>query len=142
MFLRDHMLHVFRNVPVLRQRQRFYRLTYNVSLCFVSFYPYGYTVLRHSPGKMPLRRGARRGGGRTGRGAGRIQPEEQPAVQAANPIAPVTQADPAAMEQRYQDMLQAALAPFHAAQETQTAPPPAPVEAQPAPVKLSAKAKH
>ncbi|KAA0056787.1 gag protease polyprotein [Cucumis melo var. makuwa] len=66
---------------------------------------------------MSPRRGARQGGGRGGRGAGRIQPEEQPAVQAANPNAPVTQADLAAMKQRYQDMLQAALAPFLAAQQ-------------------------
>ncbi|TYK09584.1 hypothetical protein E5676_scaffold458G00100 [Cucumis melo var. makuwa] len=49
--------------------------------------------------KMSSRRGARRGGGRRGRGAGRIQPEEQPAVQAANPTALVTQTDLAAMEQ-------------------------------------------
>ncbi|TYK08471.1 uncharacterized protein E5676_scaffold1071G00030 [Cucumis melo var. makuwa] len=49
--------------------------------------------------KMPSRRGARRGGGRGGRGAGRGQPEEQPTVQAANPDAPVTQADLAAMKQ-------------------------------------------
>ncbi|KAA0051865.1 gag-protease polyprotein [Cucumis melo var. makuwa] len=53
------------------------------------------------------------------------------------------------MEQRYQDMLQAALAPFLAAQQNQVAPvqaqtviPPAPVEAQPAPVQLPAEAKH
>ncbi|KAA0060641.1 reverse transcriptase [Cucumis melo var. makuwa] len=37
-------------------------------------------------------------------------------VQAADPNAPITQADLAAMEQRYHDMLQAALAPFLAAQ--------------------------
>ncbi|KAA0048217.1 uncharacterized protein E5676_scaffold265G001850 [Cucumis melo var. makuwa] len=59
-----------------------------------------------------------RGGGKGGRRAGRIQSEEQPAVQVANPNALVTQADLAAMEQRYQDMLQAALAPFLAAQQT------------------------
>ncbi|TYJ96331.1 pol protein [Cucumis melo var. makuwa] len=100
-------------------------------------------------GKMPPRRDAHRGGGRGGRGAERGQPEEQPAVQAANPDAPVTQADFAAMEQRYQDMLQAALAPFLAAQQNQAAPvqaqtvtPPAHVEGQPAPVQLSAEAKH
>ncbi|TYK29817.1 ty3-gypsy retrotransposon protein [Cucumis melo var. makuwa] len=40
------------------------------------------------------------------RGAGRIQPEEQPAVQAADPNAPVTQVDLFALEQQYQDMLQ------------------------------------
>ncbi|KAA0045651.1 gag-protease polyprotein [Cucumis melo var. makuwa] len=98
---------------------------------------------------MPPRKGARKGGGRGGRGDGRSQPEEQLAVLAANPNAPVTQVDLAAMEQRYQDMLQAALAPFLAAQQTQFAPvqaqtitPPAHVEAQPAPVQLSAKAKH
>ncbi|TYK23829.1 gag protease polyprotein [Cucumis melo var. makuwa] len=98
---------------------------------------------------MPPRRGARQGGGRGGRGADRGQPEEQPAVPAVDPNAPVTQADLAAMEQRYQDMLQAALAPFLAAQQNQAAPvqaqtviPPAPVEAQPAPVQLSAEAKH
>ncbi|TYK13651.1 gag-protease polyprotein [Cucumis melo var. makuwa] len=38
-------------------------------------------------------------------------------MQAANPTAPVTQADLAAMEQQYQDILQVALAPFHAAQD-------------------------
>ncbi|KAA0054948.1 putative transposase [Cucumis melo var. makuwa] len=65
--------------------------------------------------KMPPHRGAHRGGGRGGREAGRIQPEEQPIVQAANPTAPVTQADLAVMEQRHQDMLRAALALFHAA---------------------------
>ncbi|TYJ98666.1 hypothetical protein E5676_scaffold507G00570 [Cucumis melo var. makuwa] len=99
--------------------------------------------------KMPPCRGSRRGGGRKGRGAGRTQPEEQPTVQAANPNAPVTQADVAAMEQRYQDMLQAALAHFLAAQQTQaapvqaqTVPPPAPMGAQPEPVQLSAEAKH
>ncbi|TYK07997.1 pol protein [Cucumis melo var. makuwa] len=84
-----------------------------------------------------------------GRGAGRTQSEEQPVVQAANPNSPVTQVDLAAMEQRYQDMLQAALAPFLATQQTQaapvqvqTVPPLAPVGAQPAPVQLSLKAKH
>ncbi|TYK26963.1 uncharacterized protein E5676_scaffold322G00250 [Cucumis melo var. makuwa] len=71
---------------------------------------------------MPPHRGARRGGGRGDRGAGRGQPEEQPAVPTADPNAPVTQADLAAMEQRYQDMLQAALASFHAAQQNQAAP--------------------
>ncbi|KAA0059816.1 gag protease polyprotein [Cucumis melo var. makuwa] len=72
--------------------------------------------------KMSPRRGARRGGGRGGRGARRIQPEEQPAVQAANPNAPITQVDLAAMDQRYLDMLQATLAHFLAAQQTQAAP--------------------
>ncbi|KAA0053184.1 gag protease polyprotein [Cucumis melo var. makuwa] len=98
---------------------------------------------------MPPRRGARRGGGRGGRGAGRGQPEAPPAAPAVDPNAPVTQADLAAMEQRYQNMLQAALAPFLAAQQNQAAPvqaqavaPPAPEEAQPVPVQLSAEAKH
>ncbi|KAA0056438.1 gag protease polyprotein [Cucumis melo var. makuwa] len=98
---------------------------------------------------MPPRRGARRGGGRGGRGAGRCQPEEQPAAPAVDPNALVTQADLAAMEQRYQDMLQAALAPFLAAQQNQAAPiqaqtviPPAPAEAQPVPFQLSAETKH
>ncbi|KAA0059818.1 gag-protease polyprotein [Cucumis melo var. makuwa] len=72
--------------------------------------------------KMSPRRGAHRGGGRGGRGARRTQPEEQPAVQAANPNAPITQVDLAAMDQRYQDMLQATLAHFLAAQQTQAAP--------------------
>ncbi|KAA0056046.1 uncharacterized protein E6C27_scaffold319G002100 [Cucumis melo var. makuwa] len=85
--------------------------------CFGFTSPYGYTVLRHSPGRMSPRKGARRGGGREGRGAGRGQPEEQPAVSTVDPNAPVTQADLPAMEQRYQDMLQAALAPFLAAQQ-------------------------
>ncbi|KAA0051656.1 histone H2B.3-like [Cucumis melo var. makuwa] len=70
-------------------------------------------------------------------------------MQAADPNVPVTQVDLAAMEQRYQDMLQTALAPFLAVEKTQAAPvqaqtvsPPALVEAQPAPVQLSAEAKH
>ncbi|TYK09566.1 ty3-gypsy retrotransposon protein [Cucumis melo var. makuwa] len=101
-------------------------------------------AIRSNRGRMPPRRGARRGGGRGGRGAGRGQPEEQSAVPAVDPNAPVTQADLAAMEQRYQNMLQAALAPFLAAQQNQaqTAIPPAPVEAQPVPVQLSTEAKH
>ncbi|KAA0064194.1 uncharacterized protein E6C27_scaffold548G001330 [Cucumis melo var. makuwa] len=98
------------------------KLSYDVSLCFVLFYPYGYTVLCHLPGKMLPCRGACRWGGRGGRGAGRIQPEEQPAVQATDPTAFVTQADLAAMEKRYQDMLRDALAPFHAAQQASIAP--------------------
>ena len=68
-------------------------------------------------GKMPPRRGACRGGGR-GRGAGRMQPKKQPVVQAAYLTASVTQAELAAMEQRYQDMLRDALAPFHTVQQT------------------------
>ena len=73
-------------------------------------------------GKMPPHRGAYRGG-RGGRGAGCTQPEEQPAMQTANPTAPVTQADLTAMEQRYKDMLRDGLAPFQAAQQTPIAPP-------------------
>ncbi|KAA0033093.1 uncharacterized protein E5676_scaffold2137G00280 [Cucumis melo var. makuwa] len=84
----------------------------------VSVFPPGSLQTR----KMPPRRGARRGGGRGGRGVGRGQPEEQPAVSTADPNAPVTQANLAAMEQRYQNMLQAALAPFLAAQQNQAAP--------------------
>ncbi|TYJ96200.1 gag-protease polyprotein [Cucumis melo var. makuwa] len=98
---------------------------------------------------MPPRRGARRGGGRGGTGVKRTQLEEQPTVKAANPTAPVTQADLTTMEQRYQNMLQAALAPFLAAQQTQaapaqaqTVPPPAPVEARLVSDQLSAEAKH
>ncbi|KAA0054092.1 uncharacterized protein E6C27_scaffold1371G00160 [Cucumis melo var. makuwa] len=72
--------------------------------------------------RMPPHRGARQGGGRGGRGVGRGQPEEQPAAPAVDPNAPVTQADLAAMEHRYQDMLQATLAPFLAAQQNQAAP--------------------
>ena len=65
---------------------------------------------------MAPRRGARRGGGRAGRGADRGQPEEQPAVPTVDANAPVTQMNLAAMEQHYQDMLQAALARFLAVQ--------------------------
>ncbi|TYK11048.1 gag-protease polyprotein [Cucumis melo var. makuwa] len=64
------------------------------------------TVLCYSPGR------------RGGRGVGCNQPEERPAVQAANPTEAVTQADLVAMEKRYQDMLRDALAPFYAAQQT------------------------
>ncbi|TYK01350.1 gag protease polyprotein [Cucumis melo var. makuwa] len=86
-------------------------------------------------------REARRGG-REGRGAGRTQPEEQPAVQVANPTAPITQADLVAIEKRYQDMLRDALASFHAAQQTPTTPPLARVEPQTVPNQLSTEAKH
>ncbi|KAA0052246.1 uncharacterized protein E5676_scaffold113G00440 [Cucumis melo var. makuwa] len=55
------------------------------------------------------------------KGTGRTQLEEQPVVQTANPTAPVTQADLAAMEQRYQDMLRDALASLHVVQQTQLA---------------------
>ncbi|KAA0057694.1 histone H2B.3-like [Cucumis melo var. makuwa] len=81
-------------------------------------------------------------GGKGGKGAGRTQPEEQPAIQAANPTAAVTQADLAAMEKRNQDMLRDALAPFHAAQQTPIATSPALVKPQPVPNQLSAEAKH
>ncbi|KAA0032174.1 gag protease polyprotein [Cucumis melo var. makuwa] len=105
---------------------------------------------------MPPRKGARQRGGRGGRGAGRTQPEEQPAVQAANPTTFVTQADLVAMEKRYQDMLRDALTPFHAAQYAQAAPVQtqvAPAQTQTALAKtlvvpqvgsdqLSAEAKH
>ncbi|TYK19409.1 gag protease polyprotein [Cucumis melo var. makuwa] len=60
---------------------------------------------------MPPRGGERRGG-RKDTGAEHTQPEEQPAVQAVNPTAPVTQTDLAAMEKRYQDLLRDALASF------------------------------
>ncbi|TYK27807.1 histone H2B.3-like [Cucumis melo var. makuwa] len=83
-----------------------------------------------------------RRGGRRGKRAGRTQPEEQLAVQAANPIAAITQADLAAMDKRYQDILRDALAPFHAAQQTLITPPSALVESQPVPDQLSLEAKH
>ncbi|TYK30020.1 gag protease polyprotein [Cucumis melo var. makuwa] len=118
------------------------KLTYDVSLCFGLFYPYGYTVIRHSQGKMPPRKGARRGASGGGRGAGRTQPEEQLVAQATNPTAFVTQADLAAMEKRYQDMSMDALAPFHAAQQTQAAPTQTPVVPQVVPDQLSIEAKH
>ncbi|TYK18697.1 gag-protease polyprotein [Cucumis melo var. makuwa] len=52
--------------------------------------------------EMPPRRGARRGGrGGRGRGAGRVQPEVQPVAQATDPVALVTHADLAAMEQSH-----------------------------------------
>ncbi|KAA0062259.1 gag protease polyprotein [Cucumis melo var. makuwa] len=76
---------------------RFCRLTYNVSLCFVSLW-----LKRSLPlvREMPPERGARRGGrGGRGRGAGRVQPEMQSVAQATDPVAPVTHADLAAMEQ-------------------------------------------
>ncbi|KAA0053493.1 histone H2B.3-like [Cucumis melo var. makuwa] len=130
-----HMLYVFGDVPVQAEAEVGTRASWRVT--------------RSDRGKMSPRRGARRGGGRGDRGAGRRQSEEQFAVPAADPNAPVTQADLAAMEQRYQDMLHAALAPFLTAQQNQAAPvqaqtviPPAPVEAQSAPVQLSFEAKH
>ncbi|KAA0033809.1 histone H2B.3-like [Cucumis melo var. makuwa] len=54
----------------------------------------------------------------------------------------VTQADLAAMEKRYQDMLRDALALFHVVQQTSIAPPLAPMESQPVLDQLSAEAKH
>ncbi|TYJ99707.1 ty3-gypsy retrotransposon protein [Cucumis melo var. makuwa] len=97
---------------------------------------------------MPPRKGARRGG-RGGRGAGHTQPEVQPTVQAANPTAPVTQADLIVIEQQYQDMICAALTPFHFAQQIQAAPTQtqaalaqALVVPQIMPDQLSAEAKH
>ncbi|TYK28616.1 ty3-gypsy retrotransposon protein [Cucumis melo var. makuwa] len=78
-------------------RFRFCRLTYDVSLCFVSLW-----LKRSLPliREMPPRRGVRRGGrGGRGRGAGRVQPEVQPVAQATDPAAPVTNADLVAMEQ-------------------------------------------
>ncbi|TYK09787.1 gag-protease polyprotein [Cucumis melo var. makuwa] len=71
-----------------------------------------------------------RRGGREGRGARRTQPEEQPAVQAVNPTAPVTQADFAAMEKRYREMLRDALGTIDAVQQTPTAPHLALLESQ------------
>ncbi|KAA0047111.1 gag protease polyprotein [Cucumis melo var. makuwa] len=70
---------------------RFCRLTYDVSLCFVSLWlKQSLPLVR----EMPPRRGARRGGrGGRGRGAGRVQPEVQPVAQATDPAAPVTHAD-------------------------------------------------
>ncbi|TYK11716.1 gag-protease polyprotein [Cucumis melo var. makuwa] len=65
--------------------------------------------------KMPPRRGARRGGGR---------------------------GDLAAMEKRYQDMLRAALAPFHVAQQTQVAHAQTLVIPQIVPDQLLTEAKH
>ncbi|TYK18661.1 gag protease polyprotein [Cucumis melo var. makuwa] len=82
---------------------RFCRLTYDVSLCFVSLW-----LKRSLPlvREMPPTRGARRGsrGGR-GRGAGRVQPEVQPVAQAIDPAAPVTHADITAVEQRFRDLI-------------------------------------
>ncbi|KAA0061625.1 gag protease polyprotein [Cucumis melo var. makuwa] len=75
---------------------RFCRLTYDVSLCFVSLW-----LKRSLPlvREMPPRRGARRGGrGGRRRGARRVQPEVQPVAQVTDPTAPVTHADLAAME--------------------------------------------
>ncbi|TYK28801.1 ty3-gypsy retrotransposon protein [Cucumis melo var. makuwa] len=82
---------------------RFCRLTYDLSLCFVSLW-----LKRSLPlvREMPPRRGARRGGrGGRGRGAGRVQSEVQPVAQATGPAAPVTHADLATMEQRFRDLI-------------------------------------
>ncbi|KAA0058399.1 pol protein [Cucumis melo var. makuwa] len=132
---------------------RFCRLTYDVSLCFVSLW-----LKRSLPlvREMPPRRGARRGGrGGRGRGAGRVQPEVQPVAQAPDPAAPVTHADLAAMEQRFRDMIMQMREQQKPASPTPApapAPAPAPVPAPaPAPVpvapqfvpdQLSAEAKH
>ncbi|KAA0032617.1 gag protease polyprotein [Cucumis melo var. makuwa] len=132
---------------------RFCRLAYNVSLCFVSLW-----LKRSLPlvREMPPRRGARRGGrGGRGRGAGRVQPEVQPVAQAPDPVAPVTHADLAAMEQRFRDLIMQmreqqkpasptpALAPAPApAPVPAPAPAPVPVAPQFVPDQLSAEAKH
>ncbi|TYJ95918.1 gag protease polyprotein [Cucumis melo var. makuwa] len=120
---------------------RFCRLTYDVSLCFVSLW-----LKRSLPlvREMPPRRGARRGGrGGRGRGAGRVQPEVQPVAQATDPVAPVTHVDLAAMEQRFRDLI------MQMREQQQPAPPaPAPAPAsvpvvpQVVPNQLSAEAKH
>ncbi|KAA0040400.1 ty3-gypsy retrotransposon protein [Cucumis melo var. makuwa] len=110
---------------------RFYRLTYDVSLC--SCVLMAETILATRQGslvvvrEMPPRRGARRGGrGGRGRGAGRVQPEVQPVAQAIDPAAPVTHVDLAAMEQRFRDLI------MQMRKQQQPAPPaPAPA---PAPV--------
>ncbi|KAA0060279.1 pol protein [Cucumis melo var. makuwa] len=132
---------------------RFCRLTYNVSLCFVSLW-----LKRSLPlvREMPPRRGARRGGrGGRGRGAGRVQPEVQPVARATDPAAPVTHADLAAMEQRFRDLIMQmreqqqpappapapASAPAPAPAST-PAPAPVPVAPQVVPDQLSAEAKH
>lgn len=107
-------------------------------------------------------------GGIGGRGAGRNhpagqpeaqpggQPGEQPTVQAVNPTAPVTQADLAAMEQRYRDLLFEVMAQRQPASQTQTAlvqasavgdqipatGVQAPIVAQHLPGMLLAEAKH
>ncbi|KAA0036879.1 ty3-gypsy retrotransposon protein [Cucumis melo var. makuwa] len=124
---------------------RFCRLTYDVSLCFVSLW-----LKRSLPlvREMPPRRGARRGGrGGRGRGVGRVQPEVQPVAQATDLAAPVTHADLAAMEQRFRDLImqmreQQQLAPPAPAPAPAPAPTPVPVVPQVVPDQLSAEAKH
>ncbi|KAA0059042.1 gag protease polyprotein [Cucumis melo var. makuwa] len=71
------------------------------------------------------------------RGAGHVQPEVQPVVQATNPIAPVTLADLAAMEQRFKDLIMQMRAPQ---QPAPPAPTQAPVEPQSVPDQLLAEA--
>ncbi|KAA0025483.1 uncharacterized protein E5676_scaffold1112G00490 [Cucumis melo var. makuwa] len=72
----------------------------------------------------------------------RTQPDEQLAVQTANPTAAVTQVDLAAVEQRYQNMLKDVLAPFQAAQQIPPASAQALVESQIMPDQLSIEAKY
>ncbi|TYK11561.1 DNA/RNA polymerases superfamily protein [Cucumis melo var. makuwa] len=94
---------------------------------------------------MPPRRGARRGGrGGRGRGAGRVQPEVQPVAQATDPVAPVTNADLAAMEQRFRDLIMQMREQQQQPTPPAPAPPPAPVPVMPQVVsdQLSAEAKH
>ncbi|KAA0067427.1 gag protease polyprotein [Cucumis melo var. makuwa] len=127
------------------QSFRFCRLTYNVSLCFVSLW-----LKRSLPlvREIPPRRGARRGGrGGRGRGAGRVQPEVQLVAQATDPAAPVTHADLAAMEQRFRDLImqmREQQQPVPPAPAPVPAPAPAPVPVSPhvVPDQLSAEAKH
>ncbi|KAA0033088.1 gag protease polyprotein [Cucumis melo var. makuwa] len=121
---------------------RFCRLTYDVSLCFVSLW-----LKRSLPlvRETPTRRGARKGGRRgRGREAGRVQPEVQPVAQATDLATLVTHADLAAMEQRFRDLIMQMRE-----QQQQPAPPalapapaPVPVVPQVVPDQLSAEAKH
>ena len=97
-----------------------------------------------------------RRGGRRGREVIRNQPKGQHAIQVVDPTAYVTQADLAAMEQRYIDLLFEALAQQQPVQQTQialvqtpatdvqipAARVQAPIVAQNLPDMLSAEAKH
>ncbi|TYK18678.1 pol protein [Cucumis melo var. makuwa] len=112
-------------IGIRAQCFRFCRLTYDVSHCFA-------LVLLHP---MAIRSFVTRQG--ECRHAEVLDEEV------------IGEADLAAMEQCYQNMLQAAFAPFLAAQQNQaalvqaqTVVPPAPAEAQPVPFQLSAEAKH